>query len=107
MSDTKKLTKTEFYKLQWFSERAARLRLEEELKRKDIRIKQLNRVILQYKIRDEDLEISSLEKEEQNIKAQAKELKLEQSEVLKRVRKRLKLDGRFGYDEETLEVIED
>lgn len=104
---TKKLTKTEFYKLQWYNERAERMKLEQELMRQQIKIKQLNRVILQYKIKDEDIEINTLDKECKHLQTQAKELQTEQSEVLNRVRKRLKLEGRFGYDEETLEVIED
>lgn len=104
---TKKLTKTEFYKLQWYNERSDRMKLEQEILRQQIKIKQLNRALLQYKIRDEDLEITSLDREEKHLKAQATELKSEQSKVIDRVRKRLKLEGRFGYDEETLEVIED
>jgi len=104
---TKKLTKTEFYKLQWYNERAERMKLEQELLRQQVKVKQLNRALLQYKIKDADLEITSLDREAKNVEAQAKELKSEQSDIMKRIRKRLKLNGRFGYNEETLEVIED
>lgn len=65
----------------------------------------LKKEVKRYETRDLDMDISLNRKHRKKLRGKKENLASQRKEVVETIKKRLKLDGAFGFNPDTLEVI--
>ena len=103
----KKLKKDEFLQLELEHLNSELLTKDKEILEFKRQLNRLTKSNLQHMIKDLDYECLSLKTELNTVEIKREKQKDKRNIVLSKIRKRLKLSGKFGYNPDTLEILED
>ncbi len=102
----KKLKKDEFFDLESQHVSKELLDKDKEILELKIELFKSRKSILKYMIKELDVDCVRMDKELKDFDKKYEVDSKKRNEILDRIRDRLKLLGRFGYNSDTLEIIE-
>jgi len=103
----KKLTYKEVYEIDGLYHKIEKLRMDIELMKEKKQGSVLKKKVYEFLIKDEDICIKDANKIIDEKNKSIDSIREQSENVIESIRKRLKLSGKFGFDPDTLEVVED